>query len=84
VDHLTCPVLIVGVGAEGPVGLAPGLLERIAEADQLWGSKRLLAHWAGHPAPKTVVGADIARRVQELAHRGEQRVVILASGDPGF
>jgi precorrin-6Y C5,15-methyltransferase (decarboxylating) len=78
------PVLIVGVGAEGPASLAPGPLERIARADQLWGGQRLLAHWASHPAQKVVVGADVAQRVWELAQRGDRRVVILASGDPGF
>jgi precorrin-6Y C5,15-methyltransferase (decarboxylating) len=78
------PILVVGVGAEGPTGLAPGLLERIAQADQLWASKRLLAHWSSHPASKVVVGADVAQRVRQLVYRGGQRVVILASGDPGF
>jgi precorrin-6Y C5,15-methyltransferase (decarboxylating) len=78
------PVLIVGVGGEGPNSLASGLLERIARADQLWGGKHLLAHWASHPAQKVIVGADVAQRVRQLVHRGDRRVVILASGDPGF
>lgn len=77
-------VLIVGVGAEGPASLAPALVERIAQADQLWGSRRLLLHWTSHPAPKTVIGADVAQRAQQLTRRGCLRVVILASGDPGF
>jgi precorrin-6Y C5,15-methyltransferase (decarboxylating) len=84
VDSLKHPVLIIGIGAEGPASLAPGLLERISQADQLWGSERLLAHWASHPAPQIVVGGDVAQHVGDLQQRGDQRVVILASGDPGF
>jgi precorrin-6Y C5,15-methyltransferase (decarboxylating) len=72
------------VGAEGPESLAPALRERIAQADQLWGGERLLAHWAGHPAEKVVIGANIADLVERLRRRGEAHVVVLASGDPGF
>lgn len=78
------PVLIIGVGAEGPSSLPRALQRRIAQADQLWGGRRLLKHWISHPAPKVELGADLAQRVQELQQRGDQRVVILASGDPGF
>ena len=85
---MTHPVLIVGVGAEGPDSLAPSLLARIAQADQLWGGKRLLAGWSAHAALdgpcRVVIGADVAQRVRQLVQRGDQRVVLLASGDPGF
>jgi len=78
------PVLVVGVGAEGPASLSEATRQRIAGADQLWGSERLLAFWAGHPAPQTVISAAAASIVERLQQRGEQRVVILASGDPGL
>jgi precorrin-6Y C5,15-methyltransferase (decarboxylating) len=78
------PVLIVGVGGEGPAGLPSATLERIAQADQLWGGARLLAHWADHPAAKVTIGADTAARAAGLAQRGDARVVVLASGDPGL
>jgi precorrin-6Y C5,15-methyltransferase (decarboxylating) len=81
---MSYPVLIVGVGAEGPESLTPDLRERIAQADQLWGGERLLAHWAGHPAEKVVIRAHIADLIERLRRRGEARVVVLASGDPGF
>jgi precorrin-6Y C5,15-methyltransferase (decarboxylating) len=77
-------VLVVGVGAEGPAGLAAAIHERIARADQLWGGQRLLDHWADHPADKVTIGANVAELVQRLPERGDRRVVILASGDPGF
>ncbi len=81
---MTHPILVVGVGGGGPASLPVALQERVGRADQLWGSRRLLAFWADHPAEKVVIGADVAERVKELADRGESRVVILASGDPGF
>lgn len=81
---MNSPVLIVGVGAEGPKGLTPDLRERIVQADQLWGSERLLAHWADHPVEKVVIRANIADLVEQLHQRGEAHIVVLASGDPGF
>lgn len=81
---MTQPVLVVGVGGEGPASLPAALLERINRADQLWGGRRLLAHWAGHPAKKVTIGANLTALMDELANRGSQKVVILASGDPGF
>ncbi|MEW5961514.1 MAG: precorrin-6y C5,15-methyltransferase (decarboxylating) subunit CbiE [Chloroflexota bacterium] len=81
---MTFPILVVGVGAEGPAGLPATILERIAHADQLWGGPRLLAFWADHPAEKVIIGADIAAQVPQLQRRGERRVVMLASGDPGL
>ncbi len=77
-------ILVIGVGAEGPGSLPAALQARIAQADQLWGGQRLLSFWADHPAEKVAIGANIAGLVGQLSGRGEQRVVMLASGDPGF
>ncbi len=76
-------ILVIGVGAQGPAGLSSTLLQRITRADQLWGSKRLLAYWPDHPH-QIVIGADIAGRVQNIDRSGTKRIVVLASGDPGF
>lgn len=81
---MSYPILVIGVGGEGPASLPEATRQRIAQADQLWGSERLLAFWADHPAPKTVIKASLSTLVERLRARGEQRVVILASGDPGF
>jgi len=72
------------VGGDGPAGLPLAVQERIDQADQLWGGARLLAFWSAHPADKVVIGADIADQAARLTERGETRVVVLASGDPGF
>lgn len=77
-------VLVVGVGGEGPVGLPLVLQNRIAQADLLCGSERLLEHWAGLRVEKMVIQANIPELVERLRRRGEARVVVLASGDPGF
>ncbi len=80
------PVWIIGVGA-GPgatEGLSPDLVERIRQADQLWGGARLLAPWEACPSRKVVIGSSIAEQATSLRERGDQKVVVLASGDPGF
>jgi len=79
-----CRVLVVGVGGDGPAGLPAAVLERIAQADQLWGRESLLAFWPDHRAEKVVFGAGIAEQAAQLQSRGDRRVAVLASGDPGF
>jgi len=81
---MSYPVLVVGVGAEGPGGLLPDLRERIAQADQLWGSARLLAHWMPYAGEKVILDAHLTEVLPRLSDRGEARVVVLGSGDPGF
>ena len=77
-------VLIVGVPGEGPTGLPSALLARIEQADDLWGSERLLAHWPDFRGTKVRIGGDIAARAAALREHGDRQVVVLASGDPGF
>ena len=79
------PVLVVGVGAEGPASLPSAIQDRIFRADLLCGSERLLAHWAGLSVEKLVIRAGrLTEIVERLCHRGNASVVVLASGDPGF
>jgi precorrin-6Y C5,15-methyltransferase (decarboxylating) len=58
--------------------------ERIAQADHLWGGERLLAQWPDHPAGRTIIKSNVEEMVERLQGRGSARVVVLASGDPGF
>lgn len=78
------PILVVGVGSDGPASLCEATRQRIAQADWLWGSERLLSFWTDHPAAKTVISAATLDQLDLLRSRGERQVVILASGDPGF
>lgn len=77
-------VLVVGVGGDGPAGLPAAILERIAQADELWARESLLALWPDHPAERVVIGAGVGDLAERLKERGDRRVVVLASGDPGF
>lgn len=77
-------ILVVGVGGDGPAGLPMAVLQRIAEADWLLGGERLLAMWPDHPGRRYRIGDNMEELARELGSRGDCRVVVLASGDPGF
>ena len=78
-------VYVVGVGSDGISGLTPRAREILDGAELLIGTGRLLAtipegraeRWAVNPGK-----AEVLARVE--AALSERRVVILASGDPGF
>ncbi len=78
-------VYVVGVGADGVLSLTPHAREVVAGAELLVGTSRLLAtipeggaeRWAVNPGK-----AEVLARIE--AALGERRVVVLASGDPGF
>lgn len=83
---------VIGVGADGLAGLAPRLRERIASADVVIGSERLLAELAEPPSTSTdspstptlerwpsPLRTGIGALLQRYAGR---RIVALASGDP--
>src|SRR3989304_3862475 len=76
---------IVGVAAGGPSGLSPELCRTISEAEMVFGGHRLLDMFpalAGEKVPITNNLQAIADLIK--AHRGRKRMVVLASGDPGF
>ena len=78
------PILVVGVGAGGRESVLPSVCERVLMADLLYGAPRLLALWPDHGGQQVCLDADIAKLVQDLQARGEKKVAVLASGDPGF
>ena len=73
-----------GSAARGRRASRPKSTDRIAQAEQLWGSERLLALWPDHPAEKVVIRSHLDALMDRLKQRGNKRIVILASGDPGF
>lgn len=77
-------VLVLGVGGDGPAGLAPTYRQRVAEADLLCGGRRLLALWPDFRGQVLAVEDGLAPLLDRLRQRGDARVVVLASGDPGF
>jgi len=79
------PVCIIGVGSDGITGLSQMLCEKIEAADELWGGERLLNQVPDREAKKIILGSHLATALQQLRLRSsKQKVVILASGDPGF
>ena len=78
------PVLVIGVSAAGAASLSAEVQARIAATDELWAARRLLPYWADLAADKVVIGADIRQRIAGLRDRGDRRITVLASGDPGF
>jgi len=79
------PVIVIGVGVEGLASLTPRAREYIERADQLLGSERLLKLIPEFAGRRTVLSKDIDVVLESLKDRGEGvKVVVLASGDPGF
>lgn len=79
------PVYVVGMGVNGYQSLRDEIKTIIREADHLIGSQRLLAKLPFDLPYVTVLKKDITGVLQTLIERPpNQRVVILASGDPGF
>lgn len=79
------PVLVVGIGDDGPGGLSHTARAAVAAATLLCGGERHLAFFSDHPAERFVVRANLAALVARLAARGPaEQAVVLASGDPCY
>lgn len=78
------PIYVVGLGVEFPPVLGPQAEQAIATAQVLIGGKRLLAPYQDHQAQKIVFRGDMVALTKIIETRGQKKVVVLASGDPGF
>lgn len=80
------PVIVVGMGDDGPAGLPAATLAEIERAEVLCGGERHLNSFPTHPAERIVLkgGLDGPLAGIERAWQNGRRVVVLASGDPGF
>jgi precorrin-6Y C5,15-methyltransferase (decarboxylating) len=79
------PIDIIGLGADGPAGLRPELVERILNADFLAGGERHLAFFPQARGERFVLKDNLAELLYALdKRRPVQRCVVLASGDPLF
>ena len=75
---------IIGVGL-GPQDLTKAQLEIIQAADLLVGGRRLLGHFKNLPARQLELDKSLHALVRQLEQRNKnQRIVVLASGDPLF
>ncbi|NMC27650.1 MAG: precorrin-6y C5,15-methyltransferase (decarboxylating) subunit CbiE [Syntrophomonadaceae bacterium] len=78
-------VKIVGTGPGDGRYVTPIALEIISEAEVLVGGKRQLAQLAGPHQEQFAIGSDLPAVLEFIeSRRGQQKVVVLASGDPGL
>lgn len=79
------PITIVGCGPGALEYVTPAALRAIEQAEVLVGARRLLESFADRAAQRIVVGANVAKALDEVAgHLGQRRIVVLVTGDPGL
>jgi precorrin-6Y C5,15-methyltransferase (decarboxylating) len=79
------PIDVIGLGADGPAGLRPEVVERIHAADFLAGGARHLSWFPAAGGARFVIKNNLPQLVEELRQcLPHQRCVVLASGDPLF
>lgn len=77
-------VHIIGIGDDGVGGLTGTARALIERAEILLGSPQSLSA-VSHPTARRVeIGSDIEAAVRQIAEHADQRIVILAIGDPLF
>jgi precorrin-6Y C5,15-methyltransferase (decarboxylating) len=78
-------IWVIGVGNEGAESLTPRALAVVEKAEVLVGGHRLLDFFPHVPAERVRIGAKVDEVLAEVARRrGEQRVIVLATGDPNY
>jgi precorrin-6Y C5,15-methyltransferase (decarboxylating) len=79
------PLVVVGLGQDGPATLPREALDHIHRARTLAGGKRHLDFFADSMAERIVIDADLDRVLARLKDcYCRQKTVVLASGDPLF
>ncbi len=81
----TPKVFIIGVSPEGVASLSPAVCQRVTQAEIVFGGKRLLEMFPAFTGEKVVIGNNLAEVASLIeANLARKRMVVLASGDPGF
>jgi precorrin-6B C5,15-methyltransferase / cobalt-precorrin-6B C5,C15-methyltransferase len=76
------PLVVVGIGADGWEGLAHGTQAAVLSADVIVGSARQLALVPASAAERRPWPSPIDALVDELCAGSDERICVLASGDP--
>ena len=79
------PLVVVGIGHDGPAGLSAEAKAQVAAAQVLAGGRRHLDFFPERTGEKIVIDADLDKVVIRLSEvYATEKTVILASGDPLF
>lgn len=79
------PVIVVGIGDDGPAGLGTEARAAVDQAELLIGGHRHLAWFRDHPAKTLPITDNLCEVIAAIEqHDSHCRVVVLASGDPLF
>src|SRR5438105_1263260 len=79
------PLVVIGIGNDGSVGLTPEANAYVSQADLLAGGKRHLSFFPEFTGKKIVLEGDPAHWIIQLRARDRRdKAVVLATGDPLF
>lgn len=81
---MTEKIQIIGIGDDGPEGMTSSARQLIANAQLLVGTPPALRMIGDSPARRIEAGGDLDAVVTQVAAAKEERIVVLASGDPLF
>jgi precorrin-6B C5,15-methyltransferase / cobalt-precorrin-6B C5,C15-methyltransferase len=82
---MTCPLVVVGIGHDGPLGLSAEARTHVETAQVLAGGRRHVDFFPHWPGEKVILGGDVREFVAALRERYlRKKTVVLASGDPLF
>jgi len=77
-------ITVAGVGPGADEWLTPAAWRAVRAAEVVAGGRRQLERFAPAGAERVVVGASMDEVAAALRERAGRRIVVLASGDPGF
>ena len=77
-------IWIIGLGLGNSQSLSPQASKIVKDANLLIGGKRLLSNFKTHPAEKITISKNLKEIIARLQTRANEKIVVLASGDPGF
>ena len=78
----TAWLTVVGIGEDGLAALAPEARAAIAKAGRFVGGARHLAMLDNDPRPRLAWPVPLDPLIEQLSAMADQRIVVLASGDP--
>jgi precorrin-6B C5,15-methyltransferase / cobalt-precorrin-6B C5,C15-methyltransferase len=75
---------IIGIGDDGLEGVISPARQLVEQAQLIVGAEPTLAKLPKSAAQRLVIGGNLDQAIERLSRAGNERVVVLASGDPLF